>query len=47
MLVAVQVQSVSVQDPVVAGSVLAEAKARAPNRQLVWADGRYQGPLVA
>ena len=44
---AVQVQSASVQDPVGAGSVLAEAKARAPNRQLVWADGRYQGPLVA
>jgi len=47
MLVAVQVQSVSVQDPVGAGSVLAEANARAPNWQLVWADGRYQGPLVA
>ena len=43
---AVQVQSASVQDPVGAGSVLAEAKARAPNRQLVWGDGRYQGPLV-
>ncbi len=44
---AVQVQSASVQDPVGAGSVLAEAKARAPNLQLVWGDGRYQGPLVS
>lgn len=43
---AVQVQAASVQDPVGAGSVLAEAKARAPNLQLVWGDGRYQGPLV-
>ncbi len=42
-----QVQSASVQDPVGAGVVPAEAKARAPNLQLVWADGRYQGPLVA
>lgn len=30
-----------------AGAVLAEAKARAPDLQLVWADDRYQGPLVA
>ena len=44
---AVQVQSASVQDPVGAGPVLVEAKARAPNLQLVWGDGRYQGPLVA
>ena len=44
---AVQVQAASVQDPVGAGPVLAEAKARAPNLQLVWGDGRYQGPLVA
>ena len=44
---AVQVQSASVQDPVGAGPVLAEAKARAPDLQLVWGDGRYQGPLVA
>jgi transposase len=27
--------------------VLTEAKARAPDGQLVWGDGRYQGPLVA
>ena len=44
---AVQVQSAAVQDPVGAGSVLAEAKIRAPDLQLVWGDGRYQGPLVA
>ena len=44
---AVQVQAASVQDPVGAGPVLAEAKARAPALQLVWGDGRYQGPLVA
>ena len=41
---AVQVQAASVQDPVGAGPVLAEAKARAPDLQLVWGDGRYQGP---
>ena len=44
---AVQVQSASVQDPVGVGPVLAKAKARAPDLQLVWGDGRYQGPLVA
>lgn len=44
---AVQVQAASVQDPVGAGPVLSEAKARAPDLQLVWGDGRYQGPLVA
>ena len=44
---AVQVQSASVQDPIGAGPVLAEAKVRAPDLQLVWGDGRYQGPLVA
>ena len=47
LLLAVQVQAASVQDPVGAGPVLAEAKARAPELQLVWGDGRYQGPLVA
>ena len=44
---AVQVQSASVQDPVGAGSVRAAATASAPALQLVWGDGRYQGPLVA
>lgn len=38
---AVQVQSASVQDPVGVGPVLAKAKARAPDLQLVWGDGRY------
>lgn len=47
LLLAVQVQAASVQDPVGAGAVLAEAKACAPTLQLVWGDGRYQGPLVA
>lgn len=44
---AVLVQAASVQDPVGAAPVLAEAKARAPDLQLLWADARYQGPLVA
>ena len=44
---AVLVQAASVQDPVGAAPVLAEAKARAPNLLLLWADARYQGPLVA
>ena len=41
------VQAASVQDPVGAAPVLAEAKANAPQLQLLWADTRYQGPLVA
>ena len=44
---AVRVQAASVQDPVGAAPVLAEAKANAPQLQLLWADARYQGPLVA
>ena len=44
---AVLVQAASVQDPVGAAPVLAEAKTRAPDLQLLWADARYQGPLVA
>ena len=44
---AVLVQAASVQDPVGAAPVLAQAKARAPELQLLWADARYQGPLVA
>jgi transposase len=43
----VLVQAASVQDPVGAAPVLAEAKANAPQLQLLWADARYQGPLVA
>lgn len=44
---AVLVQAASVQDPVGAAPVLAGAKAYAPTLQLLWADARYQGPLVA
>ena len=47
MPLAVLVQAASVQDPVGAAPVLAEAKANAPQLQLLWADARYQGPLVA
>jgi transposase len=43
----VLVQAASVQDPVGAAPVLAEAKASAPQLQLLWADARYRGPLVA
>jgi transposase len=43
----VLVQAASVQDPVGAAPVLAEAKTQAPTLQLLWADARYQGPLVA
>ncbi len=43
----VRVSAASIQDSVSAGPVLAEAKARAPDLQLVWGDGRYQGPRVA
>lgn len=41
------VQAASVQDPVGAAPVLAEAKANAPQLRLLWTDARYQGPLVA
>ena len=44
---AVLVQAASVQDPVGAAPVLTEAKANAPQLQRLWADARYQGPLVA
>lgn len=47
LLVTVQVQPASVQDPVGAAPVLAEAKARAPQLQVLWGDGRYHGPLVS
>ena len=46
ILLAVEVQSASVQDPVGAPSVIAEAKRRAPKLQLLWGDGRYSGPTV-
>ena len=41
------VQAASVQDPVGAAPVLAQAKARAAALPLLWVDARYQGPLVA
>lgn len=40
-------QAASVQDPVGAAPVLAEAKANAPQLQLLWADARYQGSCGA
>ncbi len=42
----VQVQAASMQDPVGAVPVLAQAKQAAPQLQLLWGDGRYHGPLV-
>ncbi|RZK27369.1 MAG: IS5/IS1182 family transposase, partial [Hymenobacter sp.] len=41
LLVAVQVQAASVQDPTGAPAVLAEAAIRAPSLRLLWGDGRY------
>ena len=46
LLVAVQVQPASVQDPTGAPPVLVEAVARAPTLRLLWGDGRYGGPTV-
>ena len=43
---AVQVQPASMQDPTGAPPVIAEAKRRAPQLQLLWGDGRYSGPTV-
>ena len=40
-------QPASVQDPVGAPPVLAQAKEWAPQLPLVWGDGRYGGPLVS
>ena len=46
LLLAVLVQAASVQDPVGAPPVIAEAKVHAPALQLLWGDGRYGGPTV-
>lgn len=46
LLLAVVVQAASVQDPVGAPPVIAEAKRHAPALQLLWGDGRYSGPTV-
>ena len=47
LLLAVQVQAASVQDPTGAPAVLAEAVAKAPTLRLLWGDGRYGGPVVS
>jgi putative transposase len=45
-VLAVLVTPASVQDPVAAPEVLAQAKAKSARLKLVWADGRYKGPIV-
>lgn len=45
-VVAALVTPASVQDPVAAPEVLAQAKAKSARLKLVWADGRYKGPIV-
>jgi putative transposase len=42
----VYVSPANVQDPVAAPEVLALAKAKSSRLKLIWADGRYQGPIV-
>lgn len=45
-VLAVLVTPASVQDPVAAPGVLLQAKAKSTRLKRIWADGRYQGPLV-
>ena len=45
-VLAALVTPASVQDPVAAPELLAQAKAKSARLTLVWGDGRYQGPLV-
>ena len=45
-VLAVLVTPASVQDPVAAPELLAQAKAKSSRLKLVWGDGRYQGPIV-
>ncbi len=45
-VLAVVVTPANVQDPVAAPEVLAQAKAKSARLKLIWADGRYHGPLV-
>jgi transposase len=45
-VLAALVTPASVQDPLAAPEVLAQAKAKSARLTLVWADGRYQGPIV-
>jgi len=46
LLLAVQVQPASLQDPTGAPPVLVEALTKAPTLRLLWGDGRYSGPIV-
>lgn len=45
-VLAVYVTPANVQDPVAAPEVLTQAKAKSSRLKLVWADGRYRGPIV-
>ncbi len=45
-VLAVCVTPANVQDPLAAPEVLAQAKAKSSRLTLVWADGRYHGPIV-
>jgi transposase len=45
-VLAALVTPASVQDPVAAPDLLAQAKAKSSRLTLVWGDGRYQGPIV-
>src|SRR5262249_10094585 len=45
-VLAALVTPASVPDPLAAPEILAQAKAKSARLQRVWADGRYQGPIV-
>ena len=45
-LLAALVTPANVQDPLAAPAVLALAKSRSSRLTLIWADGRYRGPIV-
>jgi transposase len=45
-LLAALVTPANVQDPVAAPAVLAQAKSRSSRLALIWADGRYRGPII-
>jgi putative transposase len=45
-VLAALVTPASVQDPAAAPELLAQARAKSARLKLLWADGRYQGPLV-
>jgi putative transposase len=46
-LLAALVTPANVQDPVAAPAILAQAKSCSSRLALIWADGRYRGPIVA